>query len=56
MCMYMGLVFGVVRSKISVLRLGMSDQCSEIKDRCSKIRDQCSEIKDQTKDQCSENK
>lgn len=52
MYMYMGSVFGLVRSKISVLRPGMSDQCSEIKDHCSKIRDQCSEIKDQ----CSENK
>ena len=44
-----GSVFGIERSKISVLRPGMKDQCSEIKD-------QRSEIKDRIKDQCSENK
>jgi len=51
-----GSVFGIERSKISVLRPGMKDQCSEIKDQRSEIKDQRSEIKDRIKDQCSENK
>ena len=62
-----GSVFGIERSKISVLRPGMKDQCSEIKDQrseikdrikdqCSENKDQFSEIRDQIKDQCSENK